>query len=137
MSRAHGAADIDAPLAVVREALLAAPRLPEWNPAFVRVAGAARATLGSVYEVEVIRGLRGTLTYTEVEEHRIAFSWRVPMLSEQGIWELRPRGRAGTAVAHTVERQGALAAVLAHTLRTLPRLRLERLAEHTRGARLR
>ena len=67
MNHATGTAVIDAPVDSIREALLAATHLPEWNPAFVRVTGPARATPGATYDLDAIKGLRGTLTYTRAE----------------------------------------------------------------------
>ncbi|WP_454114989.1 SRPBCC family protein [Microbacterium lacticum] len=131
MNHATGTAVIDAPVDSIREALLAATHLPEWNPAFVRVTGPARATPGATYDLDAIKGLRGTLTYTRAEPRAIAFTWQVPLLSETGTWQLNEHGPARTVVTHTVERHGALAIALAHTLGTLPLLRLDRLAERT------
>ena len=128
-THATGTAVIDAPLTTIRDTLLAAPELPEWNPAFRCVTGPARATLDAAYELEAIRGMRGTLTYPEIQEHRIVLSWHVPMLSEHGAWELEERGPGCTVVTHTVQRQGPLAIMLGPTLATLPTLRLDRLVE--------
>lgn len=64
MTIASLSAIIDSPAARVHDILLAAPELPDWNPAFVRVDGPARATTGVEYRLDVTRGLRGTLTYT-------------------------------------------------------------------------
>lgn len=130
-THATGTAVIDAPLTTVRDALLAAPELPEWNPAFRLVTGPSRATRDAAYELEAIRGMRGTLTYPEIQEHQIVLAWRVPMLSEQGVWELEEHGPGRTVVTHTVQRHGPLAIMLGHTLATLPTLRLDRLAERT------
>ncbi|KID29114.1 hypothetical protein HQ32_03401 [Prauserella sp. Am3] len=63
MATATQSALIDAPVERLRTTLLDAPRLPEWNPAFVRVTGPPLASRGARYELEVIRGLRGDLTY--------------------------------------------------------------------------
>ncbi|MEV1295897.1 SRPBCC family protein [Pseudonocardia sp. NPDC049635] len=130
MATATLSAIIEAPAERIRGVLLSAPLLPEWNPAFVRVEGPARAAAGTDYQLQVIRGLRGTLTYTHVDSEEITMSWRVSGLSETGQWQLSPHPtRHQTRVTHTVERHGALAVVLGHALGTLPRLRLERLAE--------
>jgi len=111
--------------------LLAATRLPEWNPAFVNVAGPAVATVAAEYELETIRGLRGSLAYTRIDAEQITMTWRVPLLSETGTWLIEEHGPARTQVTHTVERHGPLAAAISHTLATLPRLRLDRLAVRT------
>lgn len=129
MNQATETRTVNAPIAALRDILLAAPKLPEWNPAFVRLTGASYAAEGSAYELETIRGLRGILTYTHVQERIIEFSWNIPMLTETGIWNLIEDGRGCTMVTHTVQRGGPLALVLAHTLQTLPRLRLDRLVE--------
>ena len=132
MTIASLSAIIDSPAARVHDILLPAPELPDWNPAFVRVEGPARATTGVEYRLDAIRGLRGTLTYTRIDSDAITISWRVPGLSETGRWQLSPQPvRQRTRVTHTVERHGPLAALLGHALDTLPRLRLERLAERT------
>ncbi|GAA1998473.1 SRPBCC family protein [Microbacterium ulmi] len=128
MNTATGTSLIGAPIEAVRDILLSATSLPDWNPAFIRVAGDDPATPGAEYALEAIRGHRGTLTYTQIEDRTIAFSWRVPLLSETAAWHLSEVSATRTAVTHTVERSGALAAVLAHTLETLPGLRLDRLA---------
>ncbi|MCT2582234.1 SRPBCC family protein [Actinophytocola gossypii] len=121
---------IDAPATRIHDILVAAPELPDWNPAFVRVEGPARATTGIEYRLGVIRGLRGTLTYTRIDADVIAMSWAVPFLSETATWTLTPHATPHqTRVTHEVERLGALAAFLGHSLDTLPELRLERLAQ--------
>ncbi|GAB3599146.1 SRPBCC family protein [Microbacterium tumbae] len=134
MNQATGTMILDAPIRPVRDTLLAATRLPEWNPAFVRVSGIDPAVRGAEYALEAIRGLRGKLTYTQTESYTIAFSWEVPLLSETGLWQLAEPSPGRTLVTHTVERRGALAMALVHTLGTLPGLRLERLSERLSGA---
>ncbi|SHN28793.1 hypothetical protein [Actinacidiphila paucisporea] len=58
--------------------------------------------------------------------------WTVPGMHEQGEWTLRDKGSA-TEVLHSVQRTGPLAAVLRHTLDTLPTLRLDRLTDTAVG----
>ncbi|MFD1719024.1 SRPBCC family protein [Georgenia deserti] len=126
---------IDAPIEHVREALLSATLLPEWNPAFVKVEGTPRAVAGAEYRLETIRGLRGALTYTYIDGEAITISWRVTGLSETGEWQLtRLDASRQTRVTHAVERDGPLALLLGHTLGTLPSLRLERLAQRVSGS---
>jgi hypothetical protein len=130
MTIASLSAIIDSPAARVHDILLDAPELPDWNPAFVRVEGPARATTGVEYRLDVIRGLRGTLTYTHIDAEMIVMSWTVPLLRETGAWTLAPHATPHqTRVAHEVERRGALATFLGQSLDSLPGLRLERLAE--------
>jgi len=136
MNNAIGSALISAPAHIVRDTLLAATRLPEWNPAFIRVDGPARATVGTDYDLEGIRSLHGSLTYTRIDAHEIVMAWRVPLLSETGTWMLEQHGPGVTRVTHTVERRGALALALAHTLDTLPPLRLERLEQRVGASQL-
>lgn len=135
MSAATLSAIIDAPIERVREALLSATQLPEWNPAFVKVEGPPRAVAGAEYRLEVIRGLRGELSYTRIDGEAITISWRVTGLSETGEWQLTSLDTLRqTRVTHAVERDGPLALLLGHTLGTLPSLRLERLAQRVSGS---
>lgn len=129
MNAATGSALIHAPAPTVRAALLTATALPEWNPAFSRVDGPATAAVDEPYELETIMSLRGSLAYTRIDSSEITMVWRIPMLRESGTWLLTERDATRTFVTHTVERHGPLAAVIAHTLATLPRLRLDRLQQ--------
>ncbi|MGB4777676.1 SRPBCC family protein [Microbacterium sp.] len=136
MRHATGTTTIAAPAAIIREALVSATQLPEWNPAFVRVGGPTVATVDVEYELETIMGRHGSLTYTRIEPDRIVMTWRVPLLRERGTWLIEEHGPAHTRVTHSVERHGALVAAIAHTLGTLPQLRLDRLTARAREARL-
>lgn len=127
---------IEAPSVRIHEVLLAAPQLPEWNPAFRTVAGIESAGPGERYKLEIIRGLRGTLHYPRITAEAVMMEWEVPGMWELGTWSLESDGSSvRTRVTHTVQRSGPLAAILSGALDTLPSLRLERLAQHLAGVK--
>lgn len=94
---------VEAPIERVHAVLLAAPRLPEWNPAFTTVTGAESATPGERYDLEAIRGLRGSLHYPRITAAEIIMTWHVAGMTETGTWELASEGPGrSTIVTHTV-----------------------------------
>ncbi|WP_327291159.1 SRPBCC family protein [Streptomyces sp. NBC_01198] len=127
-STATGARTVPFSRAQVHALLLDALRLPEWNPAFLAIAGSRTPTVGEDYDLRTLPNLRGTFRYTEITADRVRMEWTVPGMREHCEWVLRDTG-TGTRVDHAVTRSGPLAAVLRHSLADLPGLRLDRLAE--------
>ncbi|MDN3354362.1 SRPBCC family protein [Actinomadura sp. DC4] len=120
---------IDAPPAAIRDALLDARALPDWNPAFQSIEAPARAATGARYPI-VVRGLHGHWEYTLIAEDRIEAVWQIPGFRETGVWRWEARG-AGTVVTHAFEHRGGLARVLAGAYRGVAELRLDRLTLRT------
>ncbi len=127
MRTATGSALIPASIDEILGTLLDATRLPEWNPAFVSVRGPATAERGSVYELRAIKALRGEFRYSHVSRNRVETRWDVPGLAEVASWDLGDSDGSRTLVTHAVSRTGPLGALLAGTLESLPKLRLDRL----------
>jgi uncharacterized protein YndB with AHSA1/START domain len=123
-----GSRIIAAPAELVRGILLRPLALPEWNPAFLAIAGSADAAIGHVHSLTVAGGLRGEFRYTAIEPDRVDMMWNVPGMLERCSWVLEPE-RRGTRVSHEVRRTGPLAIVLRSQTQTLPRLRLNRLSD--------
>ncbi|WP_327237836.1 SRPBCC family protein [Streptomyces sp. NBC_01317] len=128
MTSQHATRFLDASPAQVRHALLDPLALRDWNPAFKRVDGPARATTGVPYALTVVGGLTGTWQYTRIEEREIDCAWQVPGFQETGTWRLRPH-LDGTLVTHAFTHQGPLARALAKAYRGVAELRLDRLTE--------
>ncbi|MFF3749510.1 SRPBCC family protein [Streptomyces sp. NPDC002018] len=121
---------LDASPAQIRHALLDPLALPDWNPAFKRLDGPARATTGVPYALTVIGGITGTWQYTRIEDREIDCTWQIPGFQETGTWHLRPH-HDGTRVTHAFTHQGPLARALAKAYRGVADLRLDRLTEYS------
>ncbi|WP_327287870.1 SRPBCC family protein [Streptomyces sp. NBC_01198] len=132
MTSATGSRLITAPADRIHALLLQPRRLPDWNPAFLSLTGPEEALLDQDYQLRTLPDLRGTFRYTEISPHRIRMEWTVPGMHENCEWILHDKG-ATTEVVHSVQRTGPLAAVLRHTLDTLPTLRLDRLTDTAAG----
>jgi carbon monoxide dehydrogenase subunit G len=121
---------IQAPPAAIREVLLDAQGLAEWNPAFLEVAPASDGTeaehLRPVHPIRVRGGLAGTFRYTRVDAQRIESTWQVRGLSETNYWILRPDADA-TVVEHGFRHRGVLAAALRGAFADVADLRVSRL----------
>lgn len=127
MNEQIGRRTVAAPPAQVREVLLDAAAVPEWNPAIRSLTGPDRAQVGESYPVVVRGGLRGQATWTRIEAGRVDVRIAVPGLTEDGWWQLTPQP-GGTLVVHGFSHRGPLAAVLSRAFRGVAELRLARLA---------
>ena len=127
-----GSRTIAAPAELIRSILLRPLDLPEWNPAFLAIGGSADAAIGHVHSLTVIGGVCGEFRYTAIEPTRVNMEWDVPGMLERCSWVLEPEC-GGTRVSHEVLRTGLFAIVLRRQALTLPRLRLDRLAEVAMG----
>ncbi|MEU4192918.1 SRPBCC family protein [Kribbella sp. NPDC026611] len=119
---------INAGPAAIRQVLLDAHALPEWNEAFQAIDGPHTADLGSQYALRVRPGFAGELHYTVVEPDRIQIIWQVPGFREVGTWTISPDSQ----VTHTFEQSGPLATVLRPAYRNIATIRLARLANRLR-----
>ncbi|GAA2396019.1 SRPBCC family protein [Nonomuraea africana] len=119
---------VDAPPSRVRQLLLDAQALPDWNPAIRFIDGPAEASAGVQYATTVRGGLSGSWEYTRIDEQHIDTTWRVPGFLETGTWRLRPH-EGGTVVTHEFQHQGPLARVLSNAFRGVAELRLDRLSQ--------
>lgn len=119
---------IDAEPTTVRAILLDPVRLPEWNPAFVELAGPREAQENVAYALTGIRGLRGSFRYSLIAPDTIVMKWNVPGLHETSVWQTAS-AFGSTVVTHDVSRSGPLARLLANTLSGLADLRLSRLSQ--------
>ncbi|HLU33334.1 MAG TPA: SRPBCC family protein [Natronosporangium sp.] len=127
MNEQTGNRTVAASPARVRQILLDAAAVPEWNPAIRSLAGPDRARLGEHYPVVVRGGLRGEITWTRIEAWRVEMRIAVPGFTEDGWWRLTPQD-GGTLVAHGFSHRGPLAVVLTRAFRGVVELRLARLA---------
>lgn len=118
--------------AVVHAILLDPARIPEWNPAFLALAGSEQAAVGVDYPILVRPGLRGSFRYRAIGEGRIETEWSVPGFREVAEWEIAAAG-TGTIIRHRFGHSGPLAHALRHAFRGVAGLRLERLAERAAG----
>lgn len=134
MTAQEGTRIIDAPLGRIRELLLDAERLPEWNPAFWSVEPPPRDDAATDHAIVVRPGLHGTWCYTRVDDRRIDAVWQVPGLRETGTWLLEPDGASATTVTHAFSQNGTLARLLAGAYRGVAGLRLDRLAAQVGAA---
>lgn len=114
--------------AAVRAVLLRPLEIPDWNPAFLTLAGPDAAAVGTGYPITVRGGLRGTFAYTGIGASTIGWSWHVPGLDETGHWRLTPRD-GGTLVEHEFTHRGPLARVLRAAFEGVAELRLGRLSD--------
>jgi hypothetical protein len=112
----------------IRQVLLDALALPEWNEAFLAIDGPHGADHGSQYALRVRPGFAGELHYTVVEPDRIQIIWQVPGFREVGTWTISP----DSEVTHTFEQSGPLATVLRPAYRNVAAIRLARLANRLR-----
>ena len=124
----HASLLFDATPHQVRDVLLDALSLPEWNPAFLSMAGPSRVTLDAEYQLVVRPGLTGRLVYRAVDPCRVQMAWHVPGFAEVGTWHLAA-SRERTLVRHDFTHAGPLAAALGRAYRGVAELRLERLEQ--------
>ena len=117
----------------IRELLSRPLELPDWNPAFTHLTGAATAVQDHPYELLARGGLRGTFVYTAMLEHRVDMRWDVPGLRETATWMLEP-APGGTLVTHEFAQVGPLAFALRGAMRGVATLRLARLADIVEAA---
>ncbi|NJP68748.1 hypothetical protein [Streptomyces spiramenti] len=126
-----------------RAILLDPGALPEWNPAITGltlppVVGTSRErpTVGHRYPVTGVRGLRGHLSYTGIDEDRITMRISLNGLTEDNWWTLvEADGDApATLVGHGISHRGPLALLLSAAFRGVCDLRLDRLAARLRTA---
>jgi hypothetical protein len=114
----------------VRDILLQAGRLPEWNSAFVALDAPATATVGERYPLTVRGGMRGYLEYTEIGAYDIGLTWRFPGFRETGAWHLEAHGPA-TLVTHGFSHSGPVARALRPAFAGVADLRLDRLTQRS------
>lgn len=114
--------------AAIRQVLLDALALPEWNEAFLGIHGPAQASVGARYDLRVRPGLAGELQYTVIEPDRIEITWQVPGFREVGEWTIGADGQ----VTHAFEQTGPLATVLRPAYRNVAIIRLARLTNRIR-----
>lgn len=119
---------IAAPLPAVRHVLLRPLEFPEWNPAFSRLTGPSRATVGVRHPLTVRPGLSGEFWYAAITETHIEARWTVPGMAEVGTWDLHEHG-GHAVVIHAFEHTGPLATLLSRGFRGVAELRLARLAD--------
>ncbi|GLW07478.1 hypothetical protein Misp01_26080 [Microtetraspora sp. NBRC 13810] len=119
---------VPAPLSRVRQVLLDPLALPDWNSAFLTLAGPAHAATGVSYPITVRGGFSGSWEYTKITDRRIDADWRFPGFLENGTWRLRPHGD-GTVVTHEFRHQGPMARILSKAYRGVAELRLDRLVQ--------
>jgi hypothetical protein len=119
----------------IRELLSRPLELPDWNPAFIDIAGRPTAGEHETYELVARGGLRGTFRYTAILDDRVDMRWEVPGLRETSTWILSPVP-GGTQVVHEFEQNGPLAFALRRATRGVATLRLARLADVVETARL-
>ncbi|WP_200207716.1 SRPBCC family protein [Micromonospora coerulea] len=129
MSTQQATRIIDETSARVREILLDAARLPDWNSAFLSIEDPGGTAADREFAIVVRPGLRGTWRYTVIEDERIDTAWKVPGFAETGTWQLRPHSTGRTLVTHGFEHRGPLARVLANAYRGVAEVRLDRLAQ--------
>jgi hypothetical protein len=115
----------------VRALLLDPHLLPDWNPAFLRIAGPDQASTHHTYSLSTIGGLKGSFAYTRIDHEVIGMTWSIPGMTEICTWTLSAAQGDRCIVTHTVERSGPLARVLRGSLQGLPKLRLDRLTQQT------
>ena len=114
--------------AAIRQVLLDALALPEWNEAFLAIDGPGDPDLGTRYALRVRPGFAGELQYTVIAPDRIEITWRVPGFHEVGSWTISPDSQ----VTHSFEQSGPLATVLRPAYRNVATIRLARLANRVR-----
>jgi Polyketide cyclase / dehydrase and lipid transport len=131
MTGQHATLFVPAAPTALRSILLQPLRIPDWNPAFLRLTGPETATVGVGYPITVRGGLRGAFEYSDIAERRIGWTWEVPGLHEVGAWRLTPQA-GGTLVYHEFAHQGPLARVLRSAFGGVVHLRLDRLADQAR-----
>jgi hypothetical protein len=119
----YASSTIPASRAAIRQALLDARALPEWNEAFISVEGPATPTVGTPYALSVRPRFTGRLTYTVIEPDRVEFVWEVPGFHETASWMIGPEGE----VTHGFSQSGPLAVVLRPAYRGIAAVRLGRL----------
>lgn len=123
---------IHAGQAAIRQVLLDALGLPEWNEAFLAIEGPRETNPGTRYALRVRPGFSGELQYTVVEADRVEIVWQVPGFREVGTWTIG----ADSRVTHTFEQSGPLATVLRPAYRNIATIRLARLANRVRQLQL-
>lgn len=121
-------AHIHADAATVRNILLDPLALSRWNPAFLEIGGPASANTGVAHPIIVRPGLRGSFSYSRIEQTIIDMEWSVPGLRETARWSLTSAG-THTVVTHQFSHSGPLASVMRNSFRGVSTLRLARLAE--------
>lgn len=112
----------------VRDVLLRPLEFPQWNAAFVAIAGPEHPAEGQRYDLTIRNGLTGSLTFVRIEPQRVALQWSTVGFRETAQWSLEPAGR-GVRVVHEFSHAGALATLLRPAFRTVARQRNERLAQ--------
>lgn len=128
----HATETIHAPQSAIRQVLLDALGLPEWNEAFIAIDGPRETNPGTRYALRVRPGFSGELQYTVVEQDRVEIVWHVSGFREVGTWTFDADGR----VTHTFEQSGPLATVLRPAYRNIATIRLARLANRVRQLQL-
>ena len=122
---------IEAPIGRLRDILLDAAHLPEWNPAFTAVTVEGVVRPGEAIPIRVRGVLKGRLVYDRVDPDVLEMTVTVPGLTERASWALGEADGA-TTVVHEVHQQGPLAEWLEPSTRDVATLRLSRLRDRAR-----
>lgn len=124
--------EVNYPAEAVAAILLDISRLPEWNPALLEASTSdTRASAGQSFDVATPLPGKATLRYDEVGPHRIVWALSVPGGLEAGEWLMNPV-TYGTRVTHRMHHSGVAFALLRRSMRQVPGLRLDRLAQRLR-----
>jgi hypothetical protein len=119
-------ARIQADVRDVREVLLEAAQVADWNPAFLSIAGSPSARVGDPHRIRVRGGLSGHFQYDLISPDRIESSWQVTGFHETNYWLLQAVDHS-TVVTHGFTQRGPLASLLRGATAGVAELRLARL----------